>query len=86
MLDGCYELSMPTRRLLQEQSHGPLTQDLLATNSLFLDGLRTKGRTIMYKVIVVAFCFAIVFVGLLLITARVDSFPGYQLICLTPPG
>ena len=46
----------------------------------------TKGRTIMYRVIVVAFCFAIVFVGLLLIMGRVDTFTGYQLICRTPEG
>jgi hypothetical protein len=40
----------------------------------------------MYRVIVVAFCFAIVFVGLLLIVGRVDTFTGYQLICRTPTG
>ena len=40
----------------------------------------------MYRVIVVTFCFAIVFVGLLLILGRVDTLTGYQLICLTPPG
>ena len=60
--------------------------DFLATNALLRDGLRTKGKTIMYRVIVVAFSFAIVFVGLLLIMARVDTLTGYQLICLTPPG
>lgn len=40
----------------------------------------------MYRAIVVAFCFAIVFAGLLLIVGRVDAFTGYRLICLTPEG
>ena len=60
--------------------------DFPATNSLLRDGLRSKGRTIMHRVIVVAFCFVIVFVGLLLIMGRMDTLTGYQLICLTPPG
>jgi hypothetical protein len=50
------------------------------------DGLRTKDRTIMYRVIVIAFCFAIVFVGLLMIVGRLDFFPGYELIYRAPPG
>ena len=69
-----------------KRSHGPLARDFLATNSLLRDGLRTKGSTIMYRIIVVAFCLSIVFVGLLLIVGRVDTFTGYQLICRTPPG
>ncbi len=40
----------------------------------------------MYRAIVVAFCFTIVFPGLLLIVGRVDTLTGYQLICLTPEG
>ena len=40
----------------------------------------------MYRAILVAFCFAIVFAGLLLTVARMDTLTGYQLICLTPEG
>ena len=79
----CYELSTP---IDFKSSHVPLARDFLATNSRLRDGLCTKGSTIMYRVIAVAFCFAIVFVGLLLIMARVDTLTGYQLICLTPQG
>ena len=40
----------------------------------------------MYRAIVVALCFAIVFAGLLLIVGRVDTLTGYRLICPTPEG
>jgi len=81
----CYELSTPANRRLQG-CHGRLAGDFPATNSLMRDDLRSKSKWTIYRVIVVAFCFAIVFVGLLLIVGRVDTFTGYRLICLTPPG
>ena len=47
---------------------------------------RTKGKTIIYRAIVIAFCFAIIFVALLLLMGRLDYFPGYELIYRTPLG
>jgi hypothetical protein len=43
------------------------------------DAFRTKGGTIMRRVIVIALWFSIVFAGLLLLVARLDYF-GYELI------
>ena len=40
----------------------------------------------MHRAILVAFCFAIVFAGLLLIVGRVDTLTGYHLISQTPEG
>lgn len=40
----------------------------------------------MRRVIVAAFCFSIVFVGLLLVVGRLDCFPGYELIYRAPAG
>lgn len=40
----------------------------------------------MHRVIAIAFCFLIVFAGLLLLVGRLDYLPGYELIYQTAPG
>jgi hypothetical protein len=68
--------------------YGSLARDFPVKNypSVMRKGFRTKGGTIMYGIIVTAFCFSIVFVGLLLIVGRLDYFTGYELIYRIPPG
>lgn len=64
-----------------------LARTFLVRNYLILTrhGFRAKCGTTMYRVIVIAFCFSIVFAGLLLLVGQLDFFTGYQLIYRTPP-